>query len=127
MQIASPLPGYCSSCFNADQTNRYIDFEAAFDGAPVLNAETLTIEVLPWNGEQSSHDDLYLCEACVRKAAELLAYKPELHARQLAENKQTAAERDEWRETAKRLQAELDRQMRTLFESTEPKRKKVAA
>lgn len=88
MKIADPKPGYCSRCYRGTVENmRYVDFEVAFDGAPVLDRETLTIAVLPWNGMQPSHDDLYLCEECVVEARNLLGLdaKPDLYKKQMQE------------------------------------------
>lgn len=127
---ADPRPSHCSACLQgAQQGVEFFTNDAAFDRGSIINEETLAlVETL---------DELNLCAVfddggkliggCAFEFLEAVDYKPQLHARQLTENKQLQQERDEWRETAKRLQAELDRQMRTLFESTEPKRKKVAA
>jgi hypothetical protein len=111
MRLASPPPGYCSVCFaGTDPKKRYVDFEVAFDGAPVLDPETKTIAVLPWDGMQSSHDDLFLCEDCVKAAAEKLAFRPQFHARQEQELKKARVEADHWRATAERYRAEADAQ-----------------
>lgn len=111
MRLANPKPGFCSCCFAASPELRFIDCEADYDGAPVLDPETQTIAVLPWTGDLGGHDQLMLCETCVKKAAELVEFKPELHQRQLREirklelqvateraaRKRAEADRDEWK------------------------------
>jgi hypothetical protein len=111
---------------------RFVDFEVAFDGAPVLDRETLTIAVLPWTGDQPSHDDLYLCEDCVKKACELLGAKPELSQRQLREIRRLELTVEHLKDKCRRLQDALGSELdAVLGERSEPRarsrRPKVAA
>lgn len=75
----------CSCCYGHHPDKKYVDFEVAFDGAPVLDKDAGVIAIQPWDGMQSSHDDLLLCQDCLREALELLELKPELHATQFRE------------------------------------------
>lgn len=72
MRLASPSPGFCSVCFGAKPDMRFIDCEADYDGAPVLDKETRTIAVIPWTGLLGGHDNLHICESCVREMSQLL-------------------------------------------------------
>lgn len=110
MRLADPPPGFCSACFGAAPERRFIDFQADYDGAPVLDRETGTIAVMPWSGELGGHDNLYLCENCVRTAAELLAEKPKLTSALKQENQRTVLQRDHWRDAAASKDAELEKQ-----------------
>ena len=111
MRIAANKPGFCSVCYGAHPDRRYVDCEADYDGAPVLDRETRTIAILPWNGELAAHDNIAICENCVRQMAELIAFKPELHQRQLREIRKLEIQVEHWRDTAKRFKAEADRQI----------------
>ena len=126
MRLANPKPGFCSSCYAAAPDRRFVDFEAAYDGTPILHRENQTIEVLPWDGRIASHDDLYLCENCVREAGEILGFKPELHSKQFNEIRRQELEIEHWKSTAKRLQAELDVQFESAFGPTKPRRRVAA-
>lgn len=113
MRLADPRPGFCSSCFAASPERRFIDIEADYDGAPVLDRETQTIAVLPWNGQLGSHDNAYFCEVCVDEMRKLLGmeeYKEVLRRQAKAiqrlevladmerdGRKRAEADRDEWR------------------------------
>lgn len=110
MRLADPPADFCSVCFNANPQARYVDFEVSFDGRPVLK-EDGTIAMSPVSGLPMQHDLLFVCETCWREACELLGLKPELHARQLREIQRQGIEIEHWRATAKRLQAELSRQV----------------
>jgi hypothetical protein len=100
-------PGFCSACFNSDTTARYVDFEAAYDGAPILDRERQTIAVLPWSGELGGHDDLFLCERCVRQAMELLAFSPEREGELRREVRRLEIENEHWRANTRRLEGYL--------------------
>jgi predicted Fe-S protein YdhL (DUF1289 family) len=50
-----------------------------------------------------SIDELHLCEACVREAAETLDYKAGLHQRHLVLNRMLMRERDELKDENHRL------------------------
>lgn len=56
------MPPYCASCAQQKPGELYIDFDSAFDG-PVLNRE---------DGIAMQIDDLIICAACLREAANLL-------------------------------------------------------
>ena len=80
----------------------FVDFDAAFDGDEQREERNGVVTV------RVTADDLHLCEACVRGAAEVLGLKPELHGRQLRHIKKTELERDHWRDYSKRLEALLE-------------------
>jgi hypothetical protein len=110
MRIADPKPGFCSVCYSAKPEGRYIDFEVAFDGAPVMDPVTHTIAVIPWTGTVAGHDDLYVCETCIKAAGELFDHKPELHSRQFNEINRLQVENDGLRMALKR-QGEVNAQL----------------
>ena len=122
MKIADPKPGFCSCCFGAHPDRQYIDFEADYDGAPVLDRETNSIAVLPWNGQLGGHDNLYLCETCVREAAEKLAFKPELHQRQFQAVRRAELTAEHYKDQCRRLQDALNRQLEADLGDPEPRR-----
>jgi hypothetical protein len=87
-QISDPRPGVCSSCLQAsDPQVRFVNLGATIDrGAVTDPISGAVIQLL---------DDLHICESCIREAAEVLDYKPGLHARHLQLNRQLMRERDE--------------------------------
>lgn len=113
MRIASPKPGFCSVCFAASPERRFVDCEADYDGAPVLDRETKTIAVLPWNGQLGTHDNMYICESCaedirvvlgqdkysdtLRKQARKLQQLELVAQMERAARLRAEAERDEWK------------------------------
>lgn len=119
VRLSDPKPAYCSACLRgAEEGVDFVDFGAAFDAGSFVR---------PDDGQViEGSDDLHLCAACVKLACEQLGFKPQLHARQLEENRQLKAERDEWRETAIRLQGEQADRFKALFDATEPTRRKAA-
>lgn len=61
-RIAATPPPYCASCYGAyGPERRYVDFEAAYDGA-----------VVPGAPANQPVDDLVLCENCLNEAFTLL-------------------------------------------------------
>jgi hypothetical protein len=96
MRIADPKPAYCSACGNSYPDGRYVDMEAAFDrGAVISNDQLSYVE---------GSDDLHLCEACVRAAAEVLAFKPDRAARQTLEIHRYQREARDWKAYAMALE-----------------------
>ena len=76
-RVSDPKPSHCAACFRgADETVKFIDLDAAIDRGSLQDHDGWTLAGI---------DDLHLCEACVRAAGEVLALKPQLHARQLRE------------------------------------------
>lgn len=127
MRLGNPC-GFCSVCFAASPEKKYVDCEADYDGAPVLDRETSTIAVLPWTGDLGGHDQLGICESCIREMAELIAFKPERNQRQLQEIRRLEIENEHLRLTLRRLKGELDTQLESAFGPTEiPRGRKVAA
>lgn len=112
VKISDPKPAFCSGCLRgADETVRFVDFDAAIDvGAFVGRHIQDGMEVQFVEGS----DDLHLCEQCVREAAETLGLKPELHQRQLREIRRLEIENEHWRDTARRAQKELDKQLEAI-------------
>lgn len=99
LRISDPKPNHCAACFRgADASVTFVDFDAAIDRGTFVNEQNAVLEGI---------DDLHLCEACVRAAAEVLALKPALHARQIREIKRLEAENEHWREYAKDLEASI--------------------
>lgn len=99
--------GLCSSCMN-HVDGRLVDHDVAFDGAPVLDRETNTIAISPWDGLPMQHDDLLMCEACAKEQSELLEIKPDLHARQFREIERLTIENNGLRDMILRLRKEND-------------------
>ncbi|MDE2102258.1 MAG: hypothetical protein KGL39_33745 [Patescibacteria group bacterium] len=100
VRISSPRPAFCSGCHKgATEDVRFVDFQAAHDSGMVEEIrDGIVIRRMPG-------DDLHLCEACVRQAAEAIAFRPELHAQQsrrIAELERTVAH---WRDYARRFEA----------------------
>lgn len=86
VRIADPKPAYCSGCFQgAEETVRFVDFQAAHDSGAFVNEHGAVLE---------GSDDLYLCENCVRSAAEALALKPQLVSGLYLEIKALERDRD---------------------------------
>ncbi|NBT35695.1 MAG: hypothetical protein EBT03_09190 [Betaproteobacteria bacterium] len=83
--------GGCAACYSSS-AERYVDFDAAFDG-PVLD-----------NGMQI--DDLILCENCVRAAAQVLELNTHKEAVETAlrEAEEARKKSEEWQAYAKRLE-----------------------
>ena len=103
IRLSDPAPAHCAACLCSAGDVRFVDFRAAFNGGALVEEGTMAV--------RDSIDELHLCETCLKTAAEVLAYKPQLHARQLKEIRTLELQRDHWRETARRLKGELDRQL----------------
>ena len=103
VKISDPKPAFCSGCLRgADETIRFVDFDAAFDAGAFVDRTT--------QAYVEGSDDLHLCENCVREAVERLDLKAELHQNQLREIRRLEIENEHWRDTARRAQAELAKQ-----------------
>ena len=101
MRLASPPPGFCSVCFASDGQKRYIDCEADYDGAPVLDRETHTIAILPWTGD--------------------------LGRQLVLENRRLKLEVEHWKASTGRFRDELNRQVdANLGEEPQPRRRRAA-
>lgn len=59
-RLADKRPPYCAGCYG-HREGRYVDFEAAYDGATIPGAPS-NVPV----------DDLILCEGCLREAFRIL-------------------------------------------------------
>ena len=128
MRLASPKPGFCSSCMMADPTREYVDCDTAYDGAPVYDRETGTIAILPYTGQTASHDDLYICDRCVDEMRQLLGqheYRDTIR-RQVAEIQKLEIKIEHLTATVKRQQAELTAQYESAFGPSRPRRKVAA-
>jgi hypothetical protein len=80
VRIADPAPPYCSACHKgASAEVRFVDFQAALDSGVFVNEDGATLV---------GCDDLFLCEGCVREAAEAVGFKPQAMAALYAELKQ---------------------------------------
>jgi hypothetical protein len=88
VHLSDPLPTGCSACMSAPTEGvRFVDFSAAFDGGAIVGPSGEAIRSL---------DELHLCEPCLRAAGEALAFKPELHARQLQEIRRLEVVAEHW-------------------------------
>ena len=102
VRISDPVPAACSCCFQgAREGVRFLDFNAALDRGQFVREVDGAVLV------RDVMDDLHLCEACVREAAEVLALKPQLDANQRREIRRLELESEHWRDYAKRLEATL--------------------
>lgn len=129
MKLANPRPGFCSVCFSAANDKQIVDCEVAFDGAPVLDKESRTITIIPWTGTLACHDDLYVCESCVREMRDTLGmgeYR-EVIRKQLVEVKKLEVENEHLRATVLRMRNELNAQLESAFGPNETRRRRVAA
>lgn len=95
-RISDPPPGHCAACLRgADPTCRFVNMDAALNRGAIVQEGTMAV--------LDSIDELHLCEGCVREAAEVLDYKPGLHARHLQLNRMLMRERDELKDENHRL------------------------
>lgn len=118
VKISDPKPARCAACFcSADANVRFVDFDAAIDRGTFIDPGGAGAVL-------DSIDELHLCEACVRSAGEVLDVKPALHARQLREIKRLELENEHWRDTARRAQAELNRQLESGLGEPAPRTKR---
>jgi hypothetical protein len=84
-RISDPKPAYCAACFKgATEDVVFVDFDAALDRGAIVDGDTMAV--------LETMDDLHLCSQCIRDAAELLSFKPELQARQEHELDMTVRE-----------------------------------
>lgn len=98
---SDPRPSHCSGCFRgAEEGVDFIDFDTAIDRGSIVTPEGALVGTL---------DDLHLCAACVREAAQVLELKPDLHARQLREIRRLELSVEHWRDSDKRKSDELER------------------
>lgn len=100
VHLSDPRPGFCSACHNSPQ-GRYVDMDAVHDGGNFVDRET--------QAYIEGTDDLHLCEDCVRRAAEVLAFKPDLDARQFREIQRLELRIEYWRQRAEEATRALDR------------------
>lgn len=99
-RISDPKPAFCSCCWQGAQENvRFVDFDSAFEGGQQIEERDGVIVT------RITADDLHLCEACVRSAAEVLGVKPELYSKVARELRKAEREREYWKDYAKRIEA----------------------
>jgi hypothetical protein len=100
VRLSDPRPSHCAACFRgAEEGVRFVDFDAAIDrGQRVVERDGAV-----W--ERESIDDLHVCDACVRQAAECLAIRPQASANQLREIRRLETENAGMREYIQRLEA----------------------
>lgn len=100
LRLSDPKPGHCSACLIASGPDvRFVDFDCMVDRGAIVEEGSLAI--------LDAMDELHLCESCVRQAAEVLEYKPDLHRRQLTEIRRLELDAEHWKAYAKRLEATL--------------------
>lgn len=101
VRLSDPNPGHCAGCFCASGPDvRFVDFDGVqLDRGAFVNPISM--------GVLDSIDELHLCEACIRNAAETLDLKPGLHRRQLNEIRRLELDNEHWKSYALRLEATL--------------------
>lgn len=109
MRIADPRPDVCSVCRNSQLGHRFFDLEANWDGNPPLREDGSMI--IPGDGRPMGHEYVMVCEPCAKELVELVDFKPELHTRQLKEIRKLEAERNYWRDTARRARDETQKHL----------------
>ena len=120
LKIADPKPSHCIFCYaGSDVDTRFVDFDAAVDRGVIIEEGSLAV--------LDSMDRGCVCETCIRNAAEVIGFKPELHSRQLREIRRLEIERDHWRDTTKRLRSELDQQIDANMAEPVRRNRKAAA
>jgi hypothetical protein len=101
VRLSDPKPAFCSACAQGAVGNlRFVDMDAYHDGGTFVRPEDGAV--------LEGTDDLHLCEACVRSAASVLGFKPDLHARQSREIRELEGRVEHWRAYAKDLEAVLE-------------------
>lgn len=99
VRVSDPKPARCAACWcSADADTRFVDFDAAIDRGSFVSPDGAAAVL-------DSIDDLHLCEACVRSAAEVLDVVPQHAALLLAEARSQNQRADEWRAYAERVEA----------------------
>lgn len=99
LKISDPKPDRCAACFKgADADTVFVDFDAAIDRGTFVNEQGAVLEGI---------DDLHLCEACVRAAAEEIGFKPQLHSRQLREIRRLELKVEHQQDYIRKLEAAL--------------------
>jgi hypothetical protein len=106
IRLSDPMPARCAGCYTSPATigpgARFVNFnDARIRGGAVVDAGTMAV--------LDQVDELHLCEACVRSAAEALAFKPELHQRQFREIQRLELARDSYRSGEERALAEAEK------------------
>ena len=98
LRISDPKPARCAGCYCSSDANlRFVDFDGvALDRGAVVEEGSMAVI--------DSIDELHLCEACVRNAAEVIEYVPGLHQRQLQELRRLNRENDQLREYTVKLE-----------------------
>ena len=102
VRLSDPKPARCAGCFTSSDVNlRFVDFDGvAIDRGAFVDPTSMAV--------LDSIDELHLCEACVRSAAETLGFRPEIHRRQLREIQKQELTIDYWRDAAKRKDREIE-------------------
>lgn len=100
VRLSDPKPAFCVGCWQGAQDNvRFVDFDAAFDGGQLVEERDGAVVT------RIAADDLHLCEACVRAAAQALALKPDLHAKQVREIRRLELAVEHYKDENDRLRA----------------------
>lgn len=99
-RISDPVPARCSGCMqSAGAGQRFVNLDMRINRGTICQEGTIAV--------LERIDELHLCDACVRDAAEALEYVPELHQRHVQLNRMLMRERDELREQNRQLRAML--------------------
>ena len=101
LRISDPKPARCAGCYSSSDANlRFVDFDGvAIDRGAFVDPTSLAV--------LDSIDELHLCEACVRNAAEVIEYVPGLHQRQLQELRRLNRENDQLRDYIKTMESAM--------------------
>lgn len=68
IRLADERPPYCASCHNPQVGQRFVSFDAAYDG-PAFAQGVNGLETDVVGGGPITSDDLAICEDCIRLAA----------------------------------------------------------
>lgn len=106
LRLSEPKPAFCSGCHKgATEKVRFVDFDASHDSGMVeeIREDGMVVKRMPG-------DDLHLCESCVRQAAEVIAYKPTLHAEQVQKIRALERQRDHYKHENEQLRQIVGRE-----------------
>lgn len=105
LRLSDPKPARCAACFtSADANMQFVDFDCLIDRGTFTDPGGAGAVL-------DSIDELHLCESCVRQAAEVLDFKPELYQQLLRRVRLEMEEKDRLKATVRRLSEELNLQI----------------
>lgn len=100
LRLSDPKPAHCSACWASSGPDvRFVDFDCLLDRGVIVEEGSMAV--------LDAMDALHLCEACVRQAAEVLAYQPVQAQNRLREIRRLELDLEHWRRYAQRLEGTL--------------------